>query len=278
MTRLVVDSTSDLPDDMLKALDIQMVPLKVHFGSEEFLDRVELDDKAFFAKLETVSELPKTSQPSPGEFLEVYRAIPAGETIISLHVAEKLSGTVQSARLAGKDLPDRDIRVIDCGNVTAALGLLVLAAAEMVKAGKSPDEIEQAIHELHPRTRLIAILDTLKYAVMGGRVSRVQGAIGGMLRVKPLMLVEEGEIHRLTPARTWGQAYQKVVDDITEHGGAERIGLLDALAPDNRAALRTELERSFPGAPITDFKMGAVIGTHAGPGAVGCAYIAKKPG
>ncbi|HEY8741038.1 MAG TPA: DegV family protein, partial [Candidatus Dormibacteraeota bacterium] len=103
MTRLVVDSTSDLPDDMLKALDIQMVPLKVHFGSEEFLDRVELDDKAFFAKLETVSELPKTSQPSPGEFLEVYRAIPAGETIISLHVAEKLSGTVQSARLAAKD-------------------------------------------------------------------------------------------------------------------------------------------------------------------------------
>jgi DegV family protein with EDD domain len=278
MTRLVTDSTSDLPDATVKELGITVVPLKVHFGSEEFRDRIDLDDRQFFAKLETVTELPKTSQPSPGEFLEAYRAIPAGETIISIHIAEQLSGTFHSAQLAARDLPDRDIRVIDSGNVTAGLALQVLTAADMIKAGKSPDEIEARIRDQVPRVKLVAILDTLKYAIMGGRVSRLQGTIGGMLRVKPLMLVDQGEIHRMAPARTWGQAYQKTIDHMRENGGAERIGIVDALAPDNRAALRAELEKALPDVPIFEGKLGAVIGTHAGPGAVGCAYIARKAG
>jgi DegV family protein with EDD domain len=278
VTQLVVDSTADLPTETLERLGIIMVPLKVRFGQEEFRDRVELDGDAFFQRLGTATELPTTSQPSPGEFLEVYRGVPAGEPIISIHVAEQLSGTVQSARLAAKDLPDREIRVIDSGNVTAALAMIALQAAEMIAAGESPDEIEKTLLELRPRARLVAILDTLKYVVMGGRVSRLQGAIGGMLRVKPLMLVHMGEIHRMTPARTWSQAFQKVVEDIIDHGGAERIGILDAQAPESRAALRAELEKSFPGVPITEGTLGAVIGTHGGPGAIGCGYIAKRAG
>ncbi len=276
MTHLVTDSTSDLPDATVGELGIAVVPLKVHFGSEEFRDRVDLDDQQFFNKLGTVTELPKTSQPSPGEFLEAYRAIPEGETIISIHLAEQLSGTFHSAQLAAKELPDRDIRVIDSGNVTAGLALQVLVAADMIKAGRSADEVEAELRALRPRTRLVAILDTLKYAIMGGRVSRLQGAIGGMLRVKPLMLVDQGEIHRLAPARTWSQAYQKTIEHIRGDGGPERIGILDALAPDNRAGLRAALEQAFPGVPVFEAKLGAVIGTHAGPGAVGCAYIARK--
>jgi DegV family protein with EDD domain len=275
---LVTDSTSDLPDATVKELGITVVPLKVHFGSEEFRDRIDLDDKQFFAKLETVTELPKTSQPSPGDFLEAYKAIPEGEPIISVHIAEQLSGTFHSAQLAARDLPDRDIRVVDSGNVTAGLALQVLTAADMIKAGKSPDEIEAKILDQVPRVKLVAILDTLKYAIMGGRVSRLQGTIGGMLRVKPLMLVDQGEIHRMAPARTWGQAYQKVIEHMRENGGAERIGIVDALAPDSRAALKAELEKTLPGVPIFEGKLGAVIGTHAGPGAVGCAYIARKAG
>jgi DegV family protein with EDD domain len=278
MTQLVVDSTADLPTETMARLGIIMVPLKVHFGQEEFRDRVELDGDAFFKRLEAATELPTTSQPSPGEFLEVYRQVPAGEPIISIHIAEQLSGTVQSARLAARELPDRDIRVIDSGNVTAALALMALQASEMIAAGKSPDEVETTILELRPRARLVAILDTLKYVVMGGRVSRLQGAIGGMLRVKPLMLVHEGVIHRMAPARTWSQAFQKVVEDINEHGGAERIGILDAQAPESRAALRAVLEKSFPGVSITEGALGAVIGTHGGPGAIGCGYIAKQAG
>src|SRR5436305_1774651 len=145
MTRIVVDSTSDLPSEVMKELGITMVPLKVHFGTEEYLDRVELDQDEFFQKLAVATELPKTSQPSPGEFIDAYRQLPADEPIISIHISEKLSGTYQSAVLARKELPDRDIRVIDSGNVTAGAGMLVLAAAEMVKAGKSADEIEAAV-------------------------------------------------------------------------------------------------------------------------------------
>jgi DegV family protein with EDD domain len=278
MTRIVVDSTCDLPAETMKAMEILMVPLRVHFGGEVFKDKVELDNEAFFDKLATVSELPTTSQPSPGDFLEAYNRVPPGETILSIHIAEQLSGTQQSARLAARELPDRDIRVIDTGNVTAAAGLLVMVAAEMVSAGESADAIVQRVAELRPRTRLIAILDTLKYAIMGGRVSRLQGTIGGLLRVKPLMLVKEGEIHRMAPARTWGQAYQKVVDDITEHGGAERLSVIDARAPENRQALLRVLAENFPGVPTTEGTIGAVIGTHGGPGAAACAYIAKKAG
>lgn len=278
MTRIVVDSTSDLPTATMEELGIIMVPLKVHFGTEEFRDRVELEEDEFFRKLGEATELPKTSQPSPGDFLEAYKQVPDHEAILSIHLSEKLSGTYQSAVLAARELPGRDIRVVDTGNVTAAAGLLVLVAADMLRDGSSPAEVEQALVEMRGRTRLLAILDTLKYAVMGGRVSKVQGALGGLLRVKAVMLVHQGEIDRLPPARTWGQAFQKVADDIRAHGGAERISVIDAQAPDSRAALRAELQKSFPGVPITEGTLGAVIGTHAGPGAVGCAYIAKKAG
>lgn len=278
MTRLVVDSTCDLPAATMKEMDILVVPLKVHFGSEVFRDKVDLDDEAFFNKLDGVTELPTTSQPSPGDFLEAYRQIPPGETILSIHIAEQLSGTQQSARLAAEELPDHDIRVVDSGNVTAAAGLLVAVAADMIKEGRGADEIQARIAELRPRTRLVAILDTLKYAIMGGRVSRLQGSIGGLLRVKALMLVAEGEIHRLPPVRTWGLAYQRIIDDIEEHGGAERMSVIDARAPDKREALRKVLAEHFPGVPLTEGSIGAVIGTHSGPGAAACAYIASKAG
>ena len=278
MTRIVVDSTSDLPTRTMEELGIVMVPLKVHFGTEEFRDRVELEEEEFFKKLAEARELPKTSQPSPGEFLEAYRQLPHDEPVISIHVSEKLSGTYHSAVLAARELPGRDIRVIDTGNVTAAAGLLVLVAAEMIQAGKGPDEIERTLVEMSQRTRLLAVLETLRYAVMGGRVSKVQGALGGLLRVKAVILIHQGEIDRLPPARTWRQAFQKVVADIREHGGPERLGVIDAQAADGRAALRAELEVNFPGVPIIEGALGAVIGTHAGPGAVGCAYIANKAG
>ena len=278
MTRLVVDSTCDLPAATMEEMDIVMVPLKVHFGDQEFKDKVELDEEAFFARLEMVTELPTTSQPSPGDFIEAYERIPEGETILSIHLAEQLSGTQQSARLAARELPGRDIRVIDTGNVTAAAGLLVTVAADMIREGRDPDEIVARIAELRPRTRLLAILDTLKYAIMGGRVGRLQGTIGGLLRVKPLMLVREGEIHRMSPARTWSQAYEKVVEDIREHGGAEAISVIDAGAPLNREALRRVLAENFPAVSLTEGKIGAVIGTHSGPGAAACAYIAKQAG
>jgi DegV family protein with EDD domain len=278
VTRLVVDSTCDLPAETMAEMDIVMVPLKVHFGKQEYLDKVELDNEAFFDKLEAATELPTTSQPSPGEFEEAYRKIPPEETILSIHIAETLSGTAQSARLAAEVLKDRDIRVIDSQNVTAAAGLLVLEAADMIRAGKSADEIQAQLLELRQRTRLVAILDTLKYVIMGGRVSKLQGALGGLLRVKPLMAVSDGEIQRLPPARTWSQAFQRVIEDIEQHGGPERLSVVDARAPDSAAALRQELEKNFPGVPITMGTIGAVIGTHGGPGAAACAYIAKKAG
>ncbi|MFN2464531.1 MAG: DegV family protein [Candidatus Dormibacteria bacterium] len=278
MTRIVVDSTCDLPAATMKEMNVLMVPLKVHFGDRVFRDKVELDDQAFFEMLESATELPTTSQPSPGDFLEAYRQVPEGETILSIHIAEQLSGTQQSARLAARELPDRDIRIIDSGNVTAAAGLLVTLAAEMIAEGQGADAIVARIEEVRPRVRLLAILDTLKYVVMGGRVGRLQGTIGGLLRVKPLMLVLEGEIHRLAPARTWGQAYQRVVEDIRAHGGAERIAVIDARAPENREGLRRVLAEEFPGVPLTEGGIGAVIGTHGGPGAAACAYIAKQAG
>ncbi|MEA2647451.1 MAG: fatty acid kinase fatty acid binding subunit [Chloroflexota bacterium] len=277
MTRLVVDSTCDLPTDQMDALGIVMVPLQVHFGDESFKDKIEMDTDAFFDRLDTVTKLPTTSQPSPGQFIEAYEAIPESEPIISIHIAEQLSGTVQSARLAAKQLTGRDIRVIDSGSVTWGAGLLTMVAADAIKEGLDADAVEAAVMEAKPRVRMVAILDTLKYAIMGGRVSKVQGAIGSMLRVKPLMAIQDGVITRLAPARTWGQGYQKAVDDIKEHGGPERLAVIHARAPEAMKDLKQILEKEF-GGEIQEGTIGAVVGTYAGPGAAAVAYIGKKAG
>jgi DegV family protein with EDD domain len=237
MTRIVVDSTLDLPADTMKALGIEMVPLMVHFGDQAFRDKLDLEGEEFFDRLEKVTQLPTTSQPSPAAFIEAYSRIPEDEPIVSIHIAHQLSGTIESARLAAQELPGRDIRIVDSGNTTWAAGLLALEAADAIKAGKDVSAVVARVEELVPRLRLLAILDTLRYVIMGGRVSRMQGAIGGLLRVKPIMLVAQGEIHRMPPARTWGQAQQKVLEDIGEHGGAERIAVIHARAPEAGATM-----------------------------------------
>jgi DegV family protein with EDD domain len=275
MTRIVVDSTCDLPEARMKELGIEMVPLQVHFGDEAFRDKIDLDEDAFFKRLEKATQLPTTSQPSPGDFEEAYSRIPENEPIVSIHIAHQLSGTIQSAKLAADAMPSREIHIIDSGNTTWAAGLLALEAAEAVQAGQDMEAVIKHVESLVPRVRLLAVLDTLKYVVMGGRVSRVQGAIGGLLRVKPMLLLVDGVIERLPPARTWGQAGQKVIEDIKAHGGAERIAVIHAKAPEAGQTMKKTIEDSLGIDGILEGTIGPVIGTHSGPGAVGVAYIAK---
>jgi DegV family protein with EDD domain len=278
MTRIVVDSTCDLPEDRMKELDIEMVPLQVRFGDETFRDKIDLDGEAFFDRLEKATQLPTTSQPSPGDFVEVYSRIPEGEPIVSIHIAHQLSGTIESARLAAEQLPAREIHIIDSGNTTWAAGLLALEAAEAVRAGEDVKAVVEHAESLVPRLRLLAVLDTLKYVIMGGRVSRIQGALGGLLRVKPILVLVDGVIHRMAPARTWGQAYQRVVQDIKEHGGADRIAVIHARAPEAMATMTQTLKEDLGATELMQGTIGPVIGTHSGPGALGVAYIAKKAG
>jgi len=275
MTRIVVDSTCDLPESRMRELGIEMVPLQVHFGDEAFRDKLDLDEDAFFKRLEKATQLPTTSQPSPGDFEEVYGRIPENEPIVSIHIAHQLSGTIQSAKLAAAAMPNREIHIIDSGNTTWAAGLLALEAAEAVQAGQDLKAVIEHVEHLVPRVRLLAVLDTLKYVVMGGRVSRVQGAIGGLLRVKPMLLLVDGVIERMPPARTWGQAGQKVIEDIKAHGGADRLAVIHAKAPEAGQTMKKTIEDNLGIDGILEGTIGPVIGTHSGPGAVGVAYIAK---
>jgi len=262
----------------MKELGIAMVPLLVRFGDETFKDKIDLDGEAFFDRLEKATELPTTSQPSPGDFAEVYSTIPENEPIVSIHIAHQLSGTIESAKLAAQQFPDREIHIIDSGNTTWAAGLLVLEAAEAVRAGKEVNAVVEHVQGLVPRLRLLAVLDTLKYVIMGGRVSRLQGTLGGLLRVKPILVLVDGVIHRMAPARTWGQAYQRVVQDIKEHGGADRIAVIHARAPEAMATMTQTLKEDLGATELMQGTIGPVIGTHSGPGALGVAYIAKKAG
>ncbi len=200
------------------------------------------------------------------------------EPIVSIHIAHQLSGTIQSAKLAAAAMPNREIHIIDSGNTTWAAGLLALEAAEAVQAGQDLEAVIKHVESLVPRVRLLAVLDTLKYVVMGGRVSRVQGAIGGLLRVKPMLLLVDGVIERMAPARTWGQAGQKVIEDIKAHGGADRIAVIHASAPEAGQTMKKTIEDGLGIDGILEGTIGPVIGTHSGPGAVGVAYIAKQAG
>ena len=183
---VVTDSTADLPDEWRDRYDIEVVPLKVLFGSESFRDRIDMTDEEFFKRLASATKLPTTSAPSPGEFAEVFtRLAKDHEGCISIHIGAQLSATAEAARVGAQSVDGFKVNVIDSETVTFPMAFLCRIAAEC----ESLEEATAAVKERVPKCRVLALLDTLRYIEMGGRVSRAQAMIGTMLDLKPLLLV-----------------------------------------------------------------------------------------
>ena len=255
---VVTDSTADLPDEWRGRYDIEIVPLKVLFGQETFRDRVDITDEQFFARLAASSSLPTTSAPSPGEFAEVYRRLARDhEGCISVHIGEQLSATAEAARVGASSVEGFPVNVIDSQTVSMPIAFLCRVAAESPTLEEATAEVERRI----PKSRVLALLDTLRYVEMGGRVSRAQAMIGTMLDLKPLLLVANREIKSVDRVRTRSRAIQRMVEFLRTEMPVETLAVMHAQAPDEAERIATQLRAELPSMEVPIGRIGCVLGT-----------------
>lgn len=275
--KIVTDSTADLPAALRSAYDITVMPLKVIFKDEIYREGVDITIPAFFEKLAGTEQLPTTSQPSPAEFQEVYEELTAdGSTVISMHISSKMSGTIQSAMLAKKNLPDRDIRVIDSGKVTMALGLGVLVGARAAQAGRSADEVEALVQEMfNHKIKIYFMVDTFENLQKGGRIGKAAALLGTLLNIKPILTVEDGLVAPFEKVRGKTKAVERLVALVEEHHHRQPIevcAFLHADALDEAVNLQQRILNRIKPQEMIMSEIGAVVGTHAGAGTVGVIF------
>jgi len=272
--KVVTDSTADLPPSVVAKYGITVVPLNVHFGEQTFKDGVDLKSQDFFEKLVAAPRLPTTSQPSVGEFLDTYRALTAsGDQIVSIHISEKLSGTMNSARQAQAALgKEGRVEVIDSLQCCISLGLVAIEAAEAVQQGGSLDEVVAHTRDAAAKAKLLAMLDTLEYLAKGGRIGKAQSFLGGLLQVKPLIGVKE-EVYGIERVRTRQKALERLVEVIKAEAPLKRLAVLHAAAPEDARWLSEQVQPLVGDQEIMVSWIGPVIGTYAGPKAVGAGII-----
>ena len=277
--QIVTDSTSDLPLSLQKQYGIHLIPLQVLFGEHAYLDGVNLSKEEFYTKLQDSSTLPTTSQPTPEAFRALFAPmVERGDEVIAILLSSTLSGTVQSAQIAKELLGSDRIHIVDSRTVTVALSLLVLEAVRLRDRGLSCQEIVETLEALKGRVAIYATVGTLKYLKMGGRLSASTAIIGELLNIRPVVSVVDGQVKAVGKVRGQRAAFQWIAKRLQEvpydpayppifaHSGAPELG----------EELRRFLSQAYPlkGAPLME--IGAVVGTHAGPGATGIAYVARK--
>ena len=274
--RVVTDSTADLPPGLAAERRIEVVPLTVLFGDEQLRDGIDINATEFYDRLTRESQLPTSSQPSPAVFRELYeRLIADGATeILSIHVSDKLSGTLASARQGADGLSARIVHV-DSQMASLALGIGVLRAAEALEGGASIDEVAAAAEDQFKRTHVFIVLETLEYLRRGGRMGRASHLIGTVLKVKPVLSFVDGEVVSLARARTQAKAIEEGLKRAMEHLPFEYIGGMYTTSQEGMDEIVARLNHFSPSAPIITGQMGPAIGVHAGPGTVAFAVISS---
>jgi DegV family protein with EDD domain len=273
MTRtfaVVTDSTADLPQEWHERYGIEVVPLKVLFGKDTFRDGVDITNEQFFQRLAASTTLPTTSAPSPGEFAEVYRRLAKDhDGCVSIHIGAQLSATAEAARIGAQAVEGFKVNVIDSQTVSMPVAFLCRVAAESDSLEAATSEVERRV----PKTRVLALLDTLRYLEMGGRLSRAQAMIGTMLDLKPLLLVANAEIKPVDRVRTRSRAIPRMVEYFKGDLPVEHMAVMHAQAADEAEQIAAALREDFPEREVTVGQIGCVLGTHTGPKALGIVYL-----
>jgi DegV family protein with EDD domain len=272
-TAIVVDSTADFPDAPERFSNWRVVPLYVRFGDESFRDYVELAPNAFYERLRSAEQTPTTSQPTPGDFLAAYEDLAGYERILSLHIAGKLSGTIESARTAAQMLVHERVRTIDSESASAAIAMLALAIQRRLGRGTTDQEVDELVARYRGAAGLLFTVDTFEYLVRGGRVGRARGWAGELLHIKPILTIDKGEVVPVKRVRGNRKAFLEFAsafEDGTHDSPTLKVGIAHADAPERAEALRKMVEQTRPSAESEHVAMlGPVLGAHAGPGTVG---------
>jgi DegV family protein with EDD domain len=280
---IVTDSVASIPEALIESLGIRWVPYYIHRGQEVLRDLRTIQCAAFYEWLAAADELPRTANPSPGDYLEVYRTLyleQGAREIVSIHITSKGSGAYQSALLAKEmllgALPDLRIEVIDTLNVAMAQGWMVIEAARAAQAGKSVAAIVDLVSGMIPITRMIQTADTLRYLYLGGRIGKAKQLVGSLLNIKPLIGMEDGVIVPLGQARSRRAAYVKMVEmveAVVGKGGSIKIAFLHAAAPAEAEKLKKLFEERLACVESLVAELSPALGVHTGPGTAGICYF-----
>jgi DegV family protein with EDD domain len=272
--RVVTDSSADLPPEVVRALDITVIPLSVMFGPEVFQDGIDLTTSQFFEKLVSSPVHPSTSQPSVGAFQETYEALVGrADGLVSIHIGAKLSGTVASAEMARECLSlTCPIEIVDSKTTSLGLGFAVTAAGRAAKLGAGVEEVAEAARSVIERQHTLAMLDTLEYARRGGRLSRAEALLGNLLHVKAIISVKI-EVHAVGRARTRPAGIKRLFDMAMDFPEIEEVGVMHATSPEDAEMVANWVRERLPQVPVHITQIGPVVGAHAGPGVVAMTVV-----
>lgn len=276
MIRIVTDSTSDLSKERRAALGVDVLPLSVHFGAETFQDGVDITNDEFYARLATVETLPTTSQVNPEVFAALFQAyVDQGDQVVGIFISSNMSGTCQSAMIAKQMVDSKNIHIVDSHTVTFALGLLVEVAVALRNQGLSAADIAAKLTNLAGRVRLLAVVDTLKYLKMGGRINAATAVVGSLLGISPIITIENGLVEAIGKARGRKSAFQWIEKHMTSEKPDLSLPVMfgHSNAPAAMAECQAYFQDAVGGAQLLTSDIGSVVGTHAGPGATGLAFF-----
>lgn len=275
--RIVTDSACDLTQDEAKALGVEIVPLTIRIGADEFTDRQDLSVEDFYRRMAASDALPETAAPAPGAFEVAFRKLAAdgASAVVCINLSGGLSATIESARNAARSLEGEvDVRVIDSRTLTAGLGTIIIAAADAARAGGTVDDVVALVDDMVGRTRVYAALDSLDNLKKGGRIGGAQHLLGSMLAIKPLINISGGTVEEASKQRTRKKALVWLRDQLFSETGVEQLSVFDGEAPDVEEFLALLAPR-YSRDQIRTGRIGAVIGTHGGPRVMGICYLVK---
>lgn len=279
--KIITDSTADLPSDVVSELGITVVPANVRFGNDDYKDGVDLSADEFFDKLLNGPDFPTTSQPSIGEFKAAYEQAASEDGvdgIVSVHVSGKLSGTMNSATQgASQAEADCPIEVLDTRQVSMGSGLVAIAAARAARDGASVEEAADAARAAIAKSQCFALLDTLDYLIKGGRIGKARGAIGKLLRIKPMIILRDGEVNDLARERTRARAIARLRRTAEEYAPLSAAAVMHSTTPDEAERLAAELAPLMEsGAPPMTARFGPALGTYVGPDSLGITLLSAE--
>lgn len=276
MVKIVADTTCGLPQELLRQLDIPLIPQVVIFGEESYYDN-ELDTPTFLRKLKENSGLPKTSAPEPVLYDPIFAAAAErGESVVVVAPTSKASGTVRSAQTAARSFPDADIHIVDTMTVSCNLGSMVLLAHQMAFAGSSADQIVDRLNAMIPAGRLYFLVDTLEYLARGGRIGGAKRLVAELLEIKPILQIKDGQVEPFEQHRTKRKALARLMEIAVENcqGSAQpHLSVLQVDAEEEARTLANELKSLLSIAEIPIYQLPPAIVVHAGPRAMGLGFF-----
>ena len=276
--RVIIDSLGDLPSDIIKKLNITVIPLYVLFGTESFRDGVDMTNEQFYERLTSSKISPTTSVPNLGTFIGVFENIAkTADEILMITLSHKLSATYETASKAAEMAKTKaKIKVIDSMNIIMGEGILTIQAAEMAKKGAGLEEIVKKVQSNMPRIESRMAFDTLEYLKRGGRIGAAQAFLGSLLKINPVLVLKDGEVYPLSRERSRVKAIESLYNWVLTYRKIEALAVEDATTPEEGNQLAKRLKEKFPDTTLYRSKVGAVIGAHTGPSVIAVSVLGDK--